>query len=578
MHVEQESSGPVRPRRWGVRQLRSYATWVVAALCIAVQFLPGDLRPSVAAPVRPEGGRPRTTGVLASEESRLLEGLSGAEMWRWVRRLSSTEFEGRRAGTAGASRAVEALAARFQRIGLEEPTSAAGHRQRFTMSYSLLRSPWDRRATLADRSGKVQLRIEYPDFAPAACSISGKAVSLGYGIHRPDRSWDDYAGVSLRGKVAVFWQGGPSGIAQSIEARCQTARERGALGCLVIARTPLQESADGMNDRGVSGLLADRAPTAAFPIVQLRRDTATRLFGRSLPAPTARSSPRAARERRSIASDPLAKQLVPTPDPSREPRAASRAPSVLGRVSLRIPASVDPARPVSNVVGALTGRDNSLRDEWVVLSAHLDHLGRTGTGLCAGADDDASGVAVVCAVAEAMARLETRPRRSVLFALWNGEECGLLGSRYYVGHPLVPLEQTIGVLQLDMVGVGRPNAFLTSARRLPSAVRGGEGGRPRAFELFENAARTLRLGLLSDGVTGISDHIPFLRAGVPAMVITTAGLHPNYHSVGDRAELVQPKALENCARLMALSVWRLANDAGAAPAIAVNVPPRRLLR
>jgi Zn-dependent M28 family amino/carboxypeptidase len=187
-------------------------------------------------------------------------------------------------------------------------------------------------------------------------------------------------------------------------------------------------------------------------------------------------------------------------------------------------------------------------------------------------------VAVVCAVAEAMARMPTRPRRSILFALWNGEECGLLGSRHYVDRPLVPLEQTVGVLQLDMVGVGRSNAFLTSSRRPPVPSRAGARGRVRAFELFENAAHTLHLGLLSDGVTGISDHIPFVHAGVPAIVITTAGAHPNYHSVGDRAELVQPQALENCARLMALSVWRIANDTGAPPAIAANPRVGRPIR
>jgi hypothetical protein len=546
----------VRPVKQASFRPRAGLTWAAAALSVA-----GLVRPAA--------------GVLAPEESQLLGRLKGAEMWRWVQRLSAPDYDGRRAGTPGASRTVETLSAQFGRIGLEQPASAGGYRQRFTMSYSLLRSPWDRRATLADSRGAVKLRLEYPDFVPSACSVAGQAVSLGYGIHRPDRRWDDYAGVSVRGKVAVFWQGEPSGVSQSIEARCRTARERGALGCLVIARTPLQESAEGMKDRGVSGLGADRGLTAAFPVLQLRRETAARLFGRPVPVPQL-SAARLAAVRRGTPPNPLAKQLGPTP--SRAPGAENREHVALGRISLRIPASVDPARPVANVVGALTGRDKSLRDQWVVFSAHLDHLGRTGSSLYGGADDDASGVAVVCAVAEAMARMETRPRRSILFALWNGEECGLLGSRHYVDRPLVPLEQTVGVLQLDMVGVGRPNAFLTSARRLPSSFPRRAEGRTRAFELFENAAHTLRLGLLSDGVTGISDHIPFVRAGVPAMVITTAGLHPNYHSAGDRPEFVQPQALENCARLMALSVWRIANDAGAAPAIATNPRSGRPIR
>jgi hypothetical protein len=526
MQVEEGSTIPRRPPSRHTRSVRAHVTWAVAAV-------------SVTAVVRP------AAGVLAPEESQLLARLNGAEMWRCVKRLSAPELDGRRAGTPGAVRAVETLSAQFARAGLTAPPGADGCRQRFTMCYSLLRSPWDRRATLANSTGAVRLQLEYPDFVPGACSVTGQAVALGYGINRPDRQWDDYEDTDLRGKVAVIWQGAPPGISQSIEARCRAARERGALACLVVARKPLQESADGMTDRGVSGMLAERGPTADFPVIQLRPRTAARLFGHAVPGPAARAL--APRRPGTPPADPLAKQLVATAAPSREPRG-------LGHVSLRIPASVDPARPVANVVGALIGRDKALRDQWVLLSAHLDHLGRTGTSLYCGADDDASGVAVICAVAEAMARLETRPRRSILFALWNGEECGLLGSRYYVNQPIVPLEQTVGVLQLDMVGVGRTNAFLTSARRKPC----------RAFELFENAARTLHLGLLSDGVTGISDHIPFVRAGVPAVVVTTAGLHPNYHSVNDRPELVQPRALENCARLMALTVWRLANDPGTA--------------
>jgi Zn-dependent M28 family amino/carboxypeptidase len=300
--------------------------------------------------------------------------------------------------------------------------------------------------------------------------------------------------------------------------RCRQAQRRGASGCLVIARTPLREDMEEMADAGVGELLSD------YPVLQLRRETARRLFRGGVPPPESGA-------------------------------ARGRA---MGNVSLSIPASVDPARPLANVIGAWRGRDRALRDEWVVLSAHLDHLGTAGKATYWGADDNASGVAVVNAVAQALAGLGQRPRRSIMFALWNGEECGLLGARHYVDEPLVPLERTVGVLQLDMVGVGQTRAFLTSARRKPAPM----------FMLFERAARSLQLGLPSDDVTAISDHVPFVRAGVPAMVVTTAGRHPHWHTVGDRPEQVLPEALENCARLVALTVWRAANEGSELPDLA----------
>jgi hypothetical protein len=503
------------------------------------------------------GSRP-AAGALSPDEKRLLAPLKGARMMPMVERLCRPEFEGRKAGTPGAARAVAILSDHFRSLGLEPLPDAPGYRQAFTMSYSLLRSRWDRKAEVTTGAGRT-VQVVYADFPSRECRVRGEAIFVGYGILRPDRGWDDYQDVSLGGKIAVFWGDNPPGVSQTLDARCRAARARGAVGCLVVSPRTRDENGEPV-DRGVGRFLSD------FPVIQLGRQTAAGVFGRPVPRPapliasgrTPRPGAAPARAGRAasaaqFAASESAKQWTPLPEApptTRLPARPNTKRQLLANVSFHIPASVDPARPLDNVLGVIPGSDPVLKDEWVIFSAHLDHMGQQGRAFFPGADDNASGVAVVCAVAETFRRMGARPRRSVLFALWNGEECGLLGSRHFVHRPLVPLERTVGMLQLDMVGAGQSDAFLTSARRGPALF----------FRHFEAAARELSLSLPADTVKGVSDHVPFLRSGVPAMVATTAGVHPHYHTVGDRPSGVRPAALENCARLSALALWRLAND------------------
>jgi Zn-dependent M28 family amino/carboxypeptidase len=166
-----------------------------------------------------------------------------------------------------------------------------------------------------------------------------------------------------------------------------------------------------------------------------------------------------------------------------------------------------------------------------------------------GADDDASGVAVVLGVARALRAAGARPRRSVLFCLWAAEECGLLGSRAYVAQPVIPLEKTRFMLQVEMVGAGRTHRFETSTAR--------HAGRGHAA--LQAAAAHLGLSLANDECKGVSDHLSFVRRGVPALVLTTTGEHPEYHTPRDTPDRIQPTGIANATRLCALTVWREAN-------------------
>jgi hypothetical protein len=468
-----------------------------------------------------------------------------------VRQLCENSFAGRKAGTPGADRAAAWLAAEFQRIGLQPPPGAPRFRQSFTMPVSLLASPWDRKARLTGPAGVTTL-IEYPCFRGGGFSAEAEAVFAGAGIRRRDQGWDDYQGREVRGKYVIFWEDAPApGIDREEHARWRDAQARGALGCLVLTRQP------GDTPAGVE------SPVRDFPVLRLDPRTAQRLFGSQAAVGRRQSVDR----RIQTATGPVR----PTD---------YRLPSTDCRLRIEIPPAEDPARPAANIIGMIPGSDPAVADEGVILSAHYDHLGavdggyppmvggkpvagskvkcgphrttnyRLPTTVFPGADDDASGVAVVLGAAHALRQTGFRPRRTILFCLWTAEECGLLGSQDYLDHPLLPLERTHFVLQVEMVGAGRPDIFVTSAASLA-----GTG-----YTALSAAAAGLGLTLAGDTCKGVSDHMPFIRRRIPALVITTTGEHPNYHTSRDTPESVHPAGIENATRLCIQTISREADE------------------
>jgi hypothetical protein len=224
----------------------------------------------------------------------------------------------------------------------------------------------------------------------------------------------------------------------------------------------------------------------------------------------------------------------------------------------------------ANVVGLLEGADPVLRREAVVIGAHFDHLGRGEFGSLApgrrgevhnGADDNASGTAGLLALARAFARGE-RPRRSLVFAAFAGEEIGLFGSLAYVEHPAVPLADTVAMLNLDMVGRLRDGKLVVA----------GTGSSPGFPGLIGRALRGLPLEVAfsGDGFAP-SDQTSFYARGVPVLMFFT-GAHAEYHTPDDDAERVDA---EGEARVLALA-WRVARallDADGRPGLVAAKAP-----
>jgi len=216
-----------------------------------------------------------------------------------------------------------------------------------------------------------------------------------------------------------------------------------------------------------------------------------------------------------------------------------------------------------NILSMLRGGDARLRDEVIVVCAHYDHIGygenglsRIGPGyLHPGADDNASGTSAVLELAKAMMLLATPPKRSILFAAWDAEEKGLLGSRHWTSHPTVPLDRVVAAINLDMVG------RLHDRRLTVFASRSAAGW--RRLVSFENR----NAGLLLDfswSLERSADHAPFFEHGIPVLLFHT-GLHDEYHRPNDTAKLINGDGMADITRLLFGVVHELANRPASLP-------------
>src|SRR5688572_13578845 len=190
----------------------------------------------------------------------------------------------------------------------------------------------------------------------------------------------------------------------------------------------------------------------------------------------------------------------------------------------------------ANVVATIRGSDPTLRDEAIVVGAHYDHIGarpaQNGDSIANGADDDASGVIAVLEIARALQR-GPAPRRTVVFVAFTGEEVGLLGTRYYIAHPTVPLERIVAQLQIEMIG-------------RPDSLAGGSGkGWLTGYErsTMGELLRTRGIPIVPDprpdqNFFERSDNIAFARRGIPAHTLSSFNLHADYHQVSDEVDVV----------------------------------------
>lgn len=247
-------------------------------------------------------------------------------------------------------------------------------------------------------------------------------------------------------------------------------------------------------------------------------------------------------------------------------------------VSARLAAASATVVTVRNVAGVLRGSDAAMRDRYVVLSAHYDHLGRNADGqVYPGANDDGSGTVSVMEIAQALAGMAVHPKRSIVFLLFFGEEEGSLGSRYYTSHPLFPLAKTVADLNLEQVGrtdasngTHVADATLTGFRYSSIAKTLQEAGVLTGVKVYETPD--------GDDYFNRSDNQTFAEHGIPAHTIVVALEYPDYHGVGDNWHKIDYGNMAKVDRMVAVAVIRLADDAVAASWNRENGKARQYLR
>ena len=225
-------------------------------------------------------------------------------------------------------------------------------------------------------------------------------------------------------------------------------------------------------------------------------------------------------------------------------------------------------RPVKirNVVGVLRGSDPVLKDTYVLVTAHYDHLGSRGPGdakgdrIYNGANDDGSGTVSVVELAQALATLKTRPKRSLLFMTFFGEEHGLLGSRYYGRHPLVPIEKTVADVNLEQVG----RTDDSEGPRVGAAVMTGHGY-SEVSDVFTAAGKAegvkvVRHPQFSDSFFARSDNQALADLGVPAHTLGVAFMFPDYHGAGDHWDKIDYANMAKIDRMVARGLLMIADN------------------
>jgi hypothetical protein len=210
----------------------------------------------------------------------------------------------------------------------------------------------------------------------------------------------------------------------------------------------------------------------------------------------------------------------------------------------------------NNVIGIIPGSDPKLKNEYVVVGAHYDHVGfiknqTEGDYIINGADDNASGTAGLLAVAEAFSKMKAKPKRSVLLMAFSGEEKGLLGSEAYVRQPVFPLNNTVAMLNMDMISRNHIDSLdLEGANLSPDLVK---------IVQTQNKGIDLKISFNKDEHVGGSDHASFHKKNIPFLFFF-AGLHPDYHTVRDNPDSINPEKAARISRLVFRTTWYLAND------------------
>jgi len=491
-------------------------------------------------------------GSVAEAQTKRNPQVTAQELQAHVKYLASDALEGRRTGTAGAEKAADYVASEFKTYSLLPFGDAKTYFQKYEFVAGIKLGVQNSfSATIGGKKQEFKLDT---DFRPLGFSMSGSFsgnfVFAGYGISAPDRNYDDYKGLDVKDKAVIVLRYSPASDStrkdfdqySSLRYKSLKAKELGAKALLVVTGP-----ADSDSDDLIKLAYDQTVGSAGIIAASISRKT-TDLLLRS----------------KGVSVKNLQDSILKTTSPRS---------IVTEDVTIQLMSDVVPIRQTtSNVLGFLEGSDPVLKNEVVIIGAHYDHLGYGGEGsgsrkpdtnaIHYGADDNASGTSGLLELAQNFASRKEELKRSLLFISFSGEELGVLGSAYYVNNPVIPLDRTVAMVNMDMIGRFTNKTLIVY----------GTGTSAEFDEMIRkhNADSAIILKPVRDGF-GPSDQSSFYGKQIPVFHFFT-DLHNDYHLPADTWDKLNYPGMEQVVKYIDEIVVDLIHEPTRPKYIAVEVP------
>jgi hypothetical protein len=507
--------------------------------------------------------------AAAVTTQRGVDTISANQIKDYLTFIASDEMEGRDTPSRGLDTTAKFLALNLARWGLKP----AGDTGSFFQRIDLRRDRADNGQTKVEINGRTL--AAGTDYLPAGGSgdISGQLVFAGSGWFVKSKEIDSYKGVDPAGKIAVVFgipNAPPRGVTRADFGKQgegfmnpnDYARSKGVVGLIYVPDFQYlanwQRNRQRIMERGSTVVAKFQTATTSSPLpsVVISPEIANSLF---------------AGERQSAAgifNASYSSSGAALPEPFLM--------SQTKQITISVASSTETV-PTQNVVAVWEGSDPVLKNEYVALGAHYDHVGSgcpaVGSDtICNGADDDGSGTTALLSIAEALAKAPTQPKRSGLFVWHCGEEKGLWGSRYFTEYPTVPLNQIVAQINIDMIGRSKKPGDTNPRNRDLTG--------PDAVYLIGSTMMSTELGEIVNTVNKSflnltldtryddpkdpnrfffrSDHYNYARKGIP-IIFFFDGVHEDYHRAGDTADKIDYQKMEKITRTIYMTLWEIAN-------------------
>lgn len=439
------------------------------------------------------------------------------ELMKTVKFLASKELAGRLPGSIGYTKAANFVSNELKKINLKS-ANGKDYFQKLKVEYNEILTP--EHFAVIKNGSRINHTIGkdyvYRGFTGAG-KFTAPVVFCGYGLAQPDKGYDDYAGIDVKGKVVMVFKYNPK---WNIDGKVFTngnprekaivAAKHGAIGILFTSfpndaelQSPIGSVINGEGEQMIN-----------FPEIHIDLPVADELmFGSSY----------------------TLKNLQTIIDSTKKPLSVSLS----NQVDLEVHTKYEKEKEVVNVVGILEGSDPVLKNEYLIIGAHLDHVGnQAGKIYFPGANDNASGSAALLQIARAFSKINDKPKRSIAFVFFASEEQGLYGAKFFSSNLPFPKEKVKAIINMDCVGYG------------DSIQVGGGKSFPDLWNIAKQAdAENDKLLVSATGNGGGADAEPFFEKGIQTLYFVTTNSYKHLHMLSDKPETLNQNLFEAITKL-----------------------------